>query len=543
PDVLLLLPQQEAQVPKASGQDEQGCFSTFLPEGTRGGQEVSLESRPEGWGEPLLPASQCQPLFRTCQALSDLSSNTLLVSVMFMDSQMRVYIRKFRGVRARAWPRNRRATAWAWRGLDRGLCRAARGLPDHPQHDYSPPESVLTNRRALLPTDGSYQAPRDAWGRVPLLPPPSQAALARFTESSPDPVKCACTPPFGPGVLEITWQPLELGSLAPNLASDLAPDSCRAAAASPSTRSLSVEGRSRPGEKQRLGQRWAFSALLAPDAPHKAPEQVSYGTEHNLTPNQSERPGLASQASGLLSPRQRWCWLGGGCVSNGIPGSGMCNSQSAPHKCTQGAYIKQAEPRSHTSWTGNPEQLCPARPRVQRPSWEQAYSMMTSPYSLPYLLFLPLGACFPVLDTEEPADAVGSIGGEICWADLAGGRHFPWGSPGWPRAPHPHALLAMAKEPPMLGRACAGFTLRLGREQDDGSEVTGFLLGDGEKAGGLLGTLAEELNGYTPARARRPTCSTAEVQPPRSPGKRLHGAVFFNVLWGTGSVSSDKAVG
>uniref|UniRef100_A0A8C6BNR3 Pyroglutamylated RFamide peptide n=1 Tax=Monodon monoceros TaxID=40151 RepID=A0A8C6BNR3_MONMO len=122
---------------------------------------------------------------------------------------------------------------------------------------------------------------------------------------------------------------------------------------------------------------------------------------------------------------------------------------------------------------------------------------MTSPYSLPYLLFLPLGACFPVLDTEEPADAVGSIGGEICWADLAGGRHFPWGSPGWPRAPHPHALLAMAKEPPMLGRACAGFTLRLGREQDDGSEVTGFLLGDGEKAGGLLGTLAEELNGYS----------------------------------------------
>ena len=27
---------------------------------------------------------------------------------------------------------------------------------------------------------------------------------------------------------------------------------------------------------------------------------------------------------------------------------------------------------------------------------------MRSPYSLPYLLFLPLGACFPVLDTEEP---------------------------------------------------------------------------------------------------------------------------------------------
>ncbi|KAJ8792447.1 hypothetical protein J1605_019666 [Eschrichtius robustus] len=89
--------------------------------------------------------------------------------------------------------------------------------------NYSPPEKVLTNRRDLRPADGSYQAPRDAWRWVPLLPPPSQAALARFTESFPDPVKCACKPSFWPGVLEITWQPLELGSLAPNLASDLAP--------------------------------------------------------------------------------------------------------------------------------------------------------------------------------------------------------------------------------------------------------------------------------------------------------------------------------
>ncbi|XP_030617504.1 orexigenic neuropeptide QRFP [Delphinapterus leucas] len=159
---------------------------------------------------------------------------------------------------------------------------------------------------------------------------------------------------------------------------------------------------------------------------------------------------------------------------------------------------------------------------------------MTSPYSLPYLLFLPPGACFPVLDTEEPADAVGSIGGEICWADLAGGRHFPWGSPGWPRAPHPHALLAMAKEPPTLGRACAGFALRLGREQDDGSGATGFLLGDGEEAGGLLGTLAEELNGYSREKGGfsfrfgqgRRGHSTPERAPPRPaprpPPRRFH---------------------
>ncbi|XP_066896248.1 orexigenic neuropeptide QRFP [Kogia breviceps] len=94
-----------------------------------------------------------------------------------------------------------------------------------------------------------------------------------------------------------------------------------------------------------------------------------------------------------------------------------------------------------------------------------------SPYSLPYLLFL-----------ASEAKRAGPT-----WR---GGRHLPWGSPGWPRAPHPHALLVAAQEPPT-------FTLRLGRQQDDGSEATGFLLGDGEKAGGLLGTLAEELNGYS----------------------------------------------
>ncbi|NP_937865.1 orexigenic neuropeptide QRFP precursor [Bos taurus] len=121
---------------------------------------------------------------------------------------------------------------------------------------------------------------------------------------------------------------------------------------------------------------------------------------------------------------------------------------------------------------------------------------MRSPYSLPYLLFLPLGACFPVLDTEEPVDAVGGTGREMSWMDPARGRPFPWGSPGWPRAPYPHALLVTAKELRASGKARAGFQLRLGR-QDDGSEATGLLLGEAEKVGGLLGTLAEELNGYS----------------------------------------------
>lgn len=48
----------------------------------------------------------------------------------------------------------------------------------------------------------------------------------------------------------------------------------------------------------------------------------------------------------------------------------------------------------------------------------------------------------------------------------------------------------------MAGREHAGFRLRLGR-QDEGGEAPGFLPADGEKASGLLGTLAEELNGYS----------------------------------------------
>lgn len=45
----------------------------------------------------LLPASQCQPLFRKCQVISDLSANTLLVSVMLMGSQMCAVCQKAQG--------------------------------------------------------------------------------------------------------------------------------------------------------------------------------------------------------------------------------------------------------------------------------------------------------------------------------------------------------------------------------------------------------------------------------------------------------------
>ncbi|XP_047557133.1 orexigenic neuropeptide QRFP [Lutra lutra] len=123
---------------------------------------------------------------------------------------------------------------------------------------------------------------------------------------------------------------------------------------------------------------------------------------------------------------------------------------------------------------------------------------MISPHTLPCLLLLPLGACLPLLDREEPAAAVGGVRGGMSWADLPGGHRMPppRSSPGWPRTPQPHGLLVTAKELQVSGQRRPGFTFRFGR-QDDGSKATGFLPADGEKANGPLGTLAEELSSYS----------------------------------------------
>ncbi|XP_037654618.1 orexigenic neuropeptide QRFP [Choloepus didactylus] len=124
--------------------------------------------------------------------------------------------------------------------------------------------------------------------------------------------------------------------------------------------------------------------------------------------------------------------------------------------------------------------------------------MMIRPYSLSYLLLLPLGACFPRVDRKEPADTMGGIRAKMNWADLAQGYqpNFLWGFSQWLRASQPHALFILAKELQTSGKEPSGFRLRFGR-QDDGSEATSFFPADGEKASGPLGTLAEELNGYS----------------------------------------------
>ncbi|GAB5580225.1 orexigenic neuropeptide QRFP [Prionailurus iriomotensis] len=174
-------------------------------------------------------------------------------------------------------------------------------------------------------------------------------------------------------------------------------------------------------------------------------------------------------------------------VPNGIPGSGMCGNQTTGRQIYPGAYIKQEKPGAA------PPRQEPGGALPSSPPGEQARSTMISPYCL---LLLPLGACFPLLGTEEAA--AGGVRGEMGWAHLPGGHRvsLPRGSPRRPRAPHPLGPLVTAKELQTSGRQRAGFRVRFGR-RDDGSEATGFLLADGDKASGPLGTLAEELSGYS----------------------------------------------
>lgn len=112
---------------------------------------------------------------------------------------------------------------------------------------------------------------------------------------------------------------------------------------------------------------------------------------------------------------------------------------------------------------------------------------MRGPSSLPYLLFLPLGACLPLLDRREPSVTAAGIRAGMSWAHLAEG-------PSRRGAPQPQALLLVAGELQALGRGRT--SLRLGRQE--GSEAASFLpANSSEKATGPLGNLAEELNGYS----------------------------------------------
>ncbi|EDL93266.1 rCG63236 [Rattus norvegicus] len=135
-----------------------------------------------------------------------------------------------------------------------------------------------------------------------------------------------------------------------------------------------------------------------------------------------------------------------------------------------------------------PEQLClTLGPRDSPALLRAAHSTMRCLCSWLCLL-LPLSACFPLLDRRGPTD-IGDIGARMSWVQLTEGH-----TPRSVQSPRPQALLVVAKEQQASRREHTGF--RLGR-QDSGSEATGFLPTDSEKASGPLGTLAEELSSYS----------------------------------------------
>lgn len=113
-------------------------------------------------------------------------------------------------------------------------------------------------------------------------------------------------------------------------------------------------------------------------------------------------------------------------------------------------------------------------------------------YALSFLLFLPLTTCSPLLDREEPG---GALVGPMTWADVARGHRVPWGSARWRRTPPAPALLLMARE--LLSREQVSFNIPLTRREDGQGDPPNILPADGEKAPGLLATLAEELHGYS----------------------------------------------
>ncbi|XP_021050836.1 orexigenic neuropeptide QRFP [Mus pahari] len=147
----------------------------------------------------------------------------------------------------------------------------------------------------------------------------------------------------------------------------------------------------------------------------------------------------------------------------------------------------QRLPRPWEAWAR--DRMWPnAGPRLPKPLTPSSLLPQMRGFRPLFSLFLPLSACFPLLDRRGPTD-IGDIGARMSWAQLAEGH-----PPNLVQNPHPQALLVVAKEQQASRREHTGF--RLGR-QDSSSEAAGFLPADSEKASGPLGTLAEELSSYS----------------------------------------------
>ncbi|XP_061867906.1 orexigenic neuropeptide QRFP [Colius striatus] len=114
---------------------------------------------------------------------------------------------------------------------------------------------------------------------------------------------------------------------------------------------------------------------------------------------------------------------------------------------------------------------------------------MRAPYSLSCLFLLSLGTCFPRSERQEPADPGAGTRLKAGWQAVAG-----WGA-GWKGAKRRRSealgtLLGMAREPRGYGSDGAG-------ERPGWRRRPELLPAAGDKRSGALGSLAEELNGYS----------------------------------------------
>ncbi|NXK53773.1 OX26 protein, partial [Chauna torquata] len=118
---------------------------------------------------------------------------------------------------------------------------------------------------------------------------------------------------------------------------------------------------------------------------------------------------------------------------------------------------------------------------------------MRAPYSLSCLFLLSLGACFPPSERQEPRDpGEGPALKPSCQEAAAEDAGPCWrAAPKWRRSEELSVLLGIAWELQGPGQQRGVPRGRPGRQEGPTPLPAG-----GEKHGGTLGSLAEELNGY-----------------------------------------------
>ncbi|NXI64317.1 OX26 protein, partial [Anseranas semipalmata] len=119
---------------------------------------------------------------------------------------------------------------------------------------------------------------------------------------------------------------------------------------------------------------------------------------------------------------------------------------------------------------------------------------MRAPYSLSCLFLLSLGACFPPSERQEPRHPGEGPVLKPSWPEAAAEDSGPcwWAAPKRSRSEELSTLLGIARGPQGYSKQRGGPGGRPGRQEGPAPLPAG-----GEKRGGTLSNLAEELNGYS----------------------------------------------